>query len=107
MGKFYYKNPCFEFNSNGNIEIIHKRCVGPIEVIIYGITKNKEFYFDWTYPEFYPDDSELARDYRVISKEEMIEEINVEIAICEKEGNTELIKKYKEAIEIIEADKYL
>ncbi|MBD5137269.1 MAG: hypothetical protein HDT39_15170 [Lachnospiraceae bacterium] len=106
MGKFYYKQPCFEYNSDGKMEIIHKYCVGPIEVLIYGITRDKEFYFDWTFPEFYPDDSELERDYRIISKERMIRAINVEIETCEKKGDIELVKKYKAAIEMIENNKY-
>lgn len=106
MGKFFYKDPCFEYNSDGNMEIIHKYCVGPIEVFIYGITKNKEFYFDWTFPEFYPDDSELERDYRIITKKRMLKALNVEIDTCEKEGNSELVEKYKLAIEMIETNKY-
>lgn len=106
MNKFFYKEPCFKYNNDGNMEIINKRCVGPIEVIIYGINQNKEFYFDWTFPEFYPDDSELEREYKIISKKEMIEEINVEIAICEKEENVKMVEKYKEAIRMIERGSY-
>lgn len=106
MGKFFYKNPCFEYNSEGNMEIIHKYCVGPIEVLIYGITKNKEFYFDWTFPEFYPDDSELERDYRIISKERMLKAIGQEIDACEKEKNINLAEKYKMAVEMIKNNKY-
>lgn len=106
MSKFFYKKPSLEYDSHGNMEIINKRCVGPIEVIIYGITKNKEFYFDWTYPEFYPDDSELERDYRIISKEEMIEEINVEINICKNQGNNELAEIYEYAIKMIKSNNF-
>jgi hypothetical protein len=106
MGKFFYKNPCFEYNSDGNMEIIHKHCVGPMEVLIYGITKNKDFYFDWTFPEFYPNDSEMERDYRIISKERLLEAINIEINTCEKEGNNELSEKYRLAVEMIQADRY-
>ena len=68
---------------------------------------NKEFYFDWTYPEFYPDDSELERDYRIISKEEMIEEINVEINISFPEPTAlkipwkRLLKTLKENIIVL------
>lgn len=105
-GKFYYKDPCFKYNSKGNMEIIYKYCMGPIEVLIYGITKNKEFYFDWTFPEFYPGDSELERDYKIISKERLLEAINIEIAICEKEENNELAEKYRWAVEMIEAGSY-
>ncbi len=106
MQKFYYKTPNFEYDSDGNMEIIYKRSVGPIEVIIYGINKNKEFYFDWTFPEFYPDDSELEREYKLISKQEMIEEINVEILLCEKEENDEMVGIYREALEMIKNGNY-
>ena len=106
MGKFYYKSPNFKDDDNGNMEIMNKPCVGPIEVIIYGITKDKKFYFDLTYPEFYPNGSELKRDYRFITKEEMIEEIKREITICEKEGNLELVEKYLDAINMIRNSQY-
>jgi len=106
MEKFFYKNPCFEYNSDGNMEIIYKYCVDPMEVLIYGITKNKEFYFDWTFPEFYPDDSEMEREYTIISKERMLNAIKIEIDTCKKEGNIELGEQYKRAVEMIEAGKY-
>jgi len=102
MEKFFYNNPCFEYNSDGNMEIIHKYSVGPIEVLIYGITQNKEFYFDWTFPEFYPDDSELVRDYRIISKERMLKAINEEIETCKKNKNFEMAEKYINAKKYIE-----
>ena len=101
MGQFIYDIPKFEYDEKGNMVIIRKRCLGPIEVIIYGITREGEFYFDWIFPKFYPDDSELERDYRIISKEEILEEINVEIDICKKEGRKELVEKYIQAVNII------
>lgn len=106
MGKFFYKDPCFQYNNKGNMEIIYKYCYGPIEVLIYGITKKKEFYFDWTFPECYPGDSELEREYKIISKERFLEAVNIEIAACEKEGNNELAEKYRLAVEMIEAGSY-
>lgn len=106
MRKFFYKEPSFKYDIDGNMEIINKMCVGPIEVIIYGINKDGKFYFDWTYPDFYPDDSELEREYKIISKEEMIEKIKIEISICEKEGNNDLVQKYYKAIEMIENNNY-
>ncbi len=97
MGKFFYKDPCFQYNSKGNMEIIYKYCYGPIEVLIYGITKKKEFYFG---------DSELEREYKIISKERLLEAVNIEIAACEKEENNELAEKYRLAVEMIEAGSY-
>jgi hypothetical protein len=60
MTEFLYKDPNFEPDKDGNRVIIDKCCIGPIEVIIYGITKENEYYLDWTFPEFYPGDQEVA-----------------------------------------------
>lgn len=106
MGKFYYEIPNFKYDTNGNMVIIKKLCFGPIEAIIYGITQDKKFYFDWTYPEFYPSDSELEQEYRFITKEEILEAIKIEISICEKEGETELVEQYIKAINMIQSDEY-
>lgn len=106
MGRFFYELPSLNYNEDGNMEIIHKYCVGPIEIQIYGINQNKEFYFDWTYPEFYPDDTELERDYRVVSKERILKAINLEIEKCLEEENIKLAEKYKNAIEMIESGNY-
>ena len=69
-----------------------------MQVLIYGITKNKDFYFDWTFPEFYPNDSEMERDYRIISKERLLEAINIEIADCQNKFDND---KY-EFLELLE-----
>lgn len=102
MAEFIYRDPNFEPDEDGNRVIINKRCVGPIEVIIYGITKENEYYFDWTFPECYPDDDELERDYKVISRDDMLEALDIEIEACKKHGNIIMAGKYINAKEIIE-----
>lgn len=102
MAEFLYRDPNFEPDEDGNRVIINKRCVGPIEVIIYGITKENEYYLDWTFPECYPDDDELERDYKIISRDEMLEALEIEIETCKKDGNIEMADKYIQAKKIIE-----
>lgn len=102
MGEFFYRDPNFEPNEDGNREIISKCCVGPIEVIIYDITKENEYYLDWTFPVNYPGDEELERNYKIISKDEMLGALNFEIEICKKDGNIEMADKYIQAKKIIE-----
>lgn len=101
MAKFLYRDPNFEPDKDGNRVIINKYCVGPIEVIIYGITKENEYYLDWTFPEFYPGDAELERDYRIISRGEMLNALDIEIETCKKDGNIEMKDKYIQAKKII------
>ena len=48
----------------------------------------------------------MERDYRIISKERLLEAINIEIDTCKKEGNNELSEKYRLAVEMIQADRY-
>ena len=101
MAEFLYIDPNFEPDEDGNRVIVNKRCVGPIEVIIYGITKDNEYYFDWTFPECYPDDDELERDYKIISRDEMLEALDIEIETCRKDGNIEIVDKYIQAKKLI------
>lgn len=106
MPEFFYKKPDFIPDEEGNRVIINKCCVGPIEAVIYGITKDNRYYCDWTYPEFYPGDDELERDYRIITKNDMIRALDFEINICRKKGNIEMADEYINAKSIIENYKY-
>ncbi|EKQ51443.1 MULTISPECIES: hypothetical protein [unclassified Clostridium] len=106
MAEFLYRDPSFDPDENGNRVIINKRCVGPIEVIIYGITKENEYYLDWTFPECYPDDDELERDYKIISRDEMIEALDIEIETCKRNGNIVMTDKYIQAKKITENYKF-
>ena len=99
MNRFFYDIPTLEPDEKGNIEVIHKYSVGPIESLTYGITKNKEFYFEWLYPIF--GDEELETDYRIISKERILKVLELEIAECKKNENVKLVEKYEEAKKII------
>ena len=104
IGRFFYNLPSFTENADGNREIINKRCVGPIEVIIYGITKDNEYYFDWTYPEFYPDDSELERSYKIITKQKILDALDLEIEVCRNNNCKKLIEEYEIAKARIQND---
>ncbi len=90
--KFFYRKPQFEPDEDGNIVIISKYSVGPIESICYGINKNGEYYFEWLYPEFWPGDEELEKDYRIIDEEEIIKAVKSELIVCREAGNNEMAK---------------
>lgn len=99
MDRFLYDIPTLESDEDGNIVIINKYSLGPIETLTYGITKDKKFYLDWEYPEF--NDEKLARDYKIISKERILKALDSEIQRCKKNGDIQFIKKYEEAKQLI------
>ena len=98
MNRFIYDIPTLKPDKDGNIVIINKFSLGPIETLTYGITKDKEFYLDWEYPEF---GEELVRDYRIISKERILQAVELEIERCKNDGEIQFIEKYEEAKELI------
>ncbi|WP_243124421.1 hypothetical protein [Clostridium sp. AWRP] len=85
---------------NGKRAIIDYSCFGPIEVIIYGVTSMNEYYFDHTYPELWGD-AELEHEYNIITKEEMLNAIDSEIGLCERNGATNIAKALRSEKKLI------
>ena len=54
---------------------------------------DKKFFLDWEYPEF---GEELVRDYRIISKERILQALELEIERCKNDGEIQFIEKYEE-----------
>lgn len=98
--KFYYDIPTLEANEDGNIVIIHKYSMAPIETFTYGITFDNQYFFRWEYPIF--GDDELECDYRIITAERLLDALRKEIDNCEENGVNELVGKFMEAISYIE-----
>ena len=96
--KFFYTKPQLEPDADGNIVIISKASVGPIESVCYGINKAGEYYFRWVYPEFWPGDEELETEYRIIAEDEMIKAVKNELSVCQKAGNKEMAKCYEDVL---------
>lgn len=99
--EFFYEEPCFVPDQNGNKKIIMKYSYGPIEHIEYGINQDNKFYYNWTYPESWPGDETLAHAHGIISKDAMVAALKKEIIICEKTGKPALTKSYQNAIKRI------
>ena len=97
--KFFYDIPTFIPDENGNIILLQKKSVSPIEIFQYGISQNGKFYLLWDYPLL--GDDELESDYREISKERIMNDLGIELNICDKEGNLEIVVKISEALEFI------
>lgn len=97
--KYYYDIPNFIPDNDGNIVLINKYSVAPIESFTYGITKDNQFFLDWKYPLF--GDDELQCDYRIITSDRLLNVLNDEIDLSKKSGNNELVRKYEKAIEIV------
>lgn len=94
IGDFYHFLPSDVANNEGSREIISYSCFGPIEVVIYGITSDNEYYLDHTYPELYGD-AELEHIYRIISKKELLMAIDSEIALCQHNGVNDIATALK------------
>lgn len=99
MDRFLYDIPTLKPDKDGNIVIINKYSVGPIETLTYGITQDNKFYLDWEYPEF--NDEELVRDYKIITKERILKALELEIERCKKNGEIQFTQKYEEAKKMI------
>jgi len=101
IGNFYHFMPSDVVDKDGKRAIIKYYCFGPIEVIIYGITSVNEYYFDYTYPEFFGD-AELEHEYKIITKKEMIKIIDSEIELCERNGGINISKALRNEKKLIE-----
>ena len=98
--KFFYDIPTFIPDKNGNIVLMEKKSVSPIEYFQYGINQNGKFYLQWDYPML--GDDELESDYREISKERIKNDLENEMNICNQEENVKIAEKIAEALEFIE-----
>lgn len=99
--KYYYDIPTFNADEHGNVIIIHKYSVAPIESFTYGITKDNQYFLEWEYPML--GDDELEIDYRIITGDRLLDVLKNEINICRETRNAELVEKYVEAMEKIQA----
>ena len=91
IGNFYHCMPSEMFDKDGKRTIINYYCFGPIEVVKYGVTSINEYYFDYIYPEFWGDD-ELEYEDNIITKKEMLNAIDREIELCERNGAINIVK---------------
>ena len=98
--KYYYDVPNLSEDEDGNVIIIHKYSIAPIEYFTYGITFDKHYFLKWEYPLF--GDDELVCDYRLIPVERLLDVISKEIDNCQEHGNNELAEKFMEAKNYIE-----
>ncbi|NMF07158.1 hypothetical protein ACUH7Y_16170 [Clostridium beijerinckii] len=98
---FYHCMPFHDADKEGKRAIVNYYCFGPIETVTYGITSANEYYFEYTYPEFFGD-AELKHDYKMITKKEMLKVINREIELCEHNGGINIAIALKNEKKLIE-----
>ncbi|MCT4544615.1 MAG: hypothetical protein N4A63_13825 [Vallitalea sp.] len=101
IGDFYHCMPSEMADKDGKRAIINYYCFGPIEVVIYGVTLENKYYFDYTYPEVWGD-GELEHEYNIITKKEMLKAIDSEIELCERNGGTNIAKTLRSEKKLIE-----
>ena len=65
--KFFYDIPTLVPDENGDVVLLNKKSISPLEFFQYGINKYGKYYLKWDYPML--GDDELESDYREISKE--------------------------------------
>ena len=87
--KYYYEFPKCVSDNDGKTVLFHKFSVAPLESLVYGITKEKEFFLEWSYSIMGDDEMEL--EFNIITKERMIKDISFEIKKCKE--NEDVVKK--------------
>lgn len=60
-----------------------------------------EYYFDYTYSEFWGD-AELEHEHNIITKKEMLKVIDSQIELCERNGGTNIAKALRSEKRLIE-----
>ena len=94
LDRVHYSNPNLTPDKDGNIVLIHRASFAPLEYYEWGINFEKQFYecYHWCEDDFFEDSSY----YKIISKEEMIKELDNLIAFLSEKGFTEEVSKYKD-----------
>ena len=102
--KFFYDIPTMVPDENGDVVLLNKKSISPLEFFQYGINKYGKYYLKWDYPML--GDDELESDYREISKERLKNDLRNEFKICIEEENVEIAEKIEEALNYIEKNDY-
>lgn len=79
IDRWFYTKPDFVPDRDGNIVLISKKSVGPLEVYEWGIDSNKNAYelYKWLENDFYEDESY----FRNIETEKLLEQIHSVISM--------------------------
>ena len=94
VGRWFHTTPC---KNKDRTKVIRHLCFGPLETYIVGIHNNQYFREIHEIEVVIEDDI----DFRYISKEEFIRELDNEIRTCLKyhaDEQAEILKSYKENI---------
>ena len=102
--KFFYDIPTLVPDENGDVVLLNKKSISPLEFFQYGINKYGKYYLKWDYPML--GDDELESDYREISKERIKNDLRNEFKICIEEENFEIAEKIEEALNYIKKNDY-
>lgn len=97
--KFVYNDITLKPDEDNNIVLLSKKSIAPLEVFQYGINSEGKYYLRWDYPLL--GDYELETDYREITQERILEDLNNELIICERNGEMRVVENIMKAIHYI------
>ena len=92
IGRWNYEKPDLSPNKEGNIVLISKKSVGPLELFEWGLDHNNIPYelYQWLENDFF-DDSSFCR---TITKEELLKQIDIVISLFGKNGLSDWVDLY-------------
>lgn len=94
IDRVHYSNLNLTSDKDGNIVLIHIASFAPLEYYEWGINSEKQFYecYQWCENDFFED----SNYYKIISKEEMIKELDNIISLLLKNSYTKEANEYKD-----------
>lgn len=97
IGKWLYSKPDLLPDKDGNIVLISKASVGPMEIYQWGIDSNNIPYesYKWLEDDYFKETSYFMN----ITKEELLNEINSTVSLFRSNGLSEWADTYEKIIE--------
>lgn len=94
IGRWHYLKPNLTPDKNGDIVLIHKASFLPLEYYEWGINQNKQAFerYQWCEEDFYED----INYCNIITKDELIKEIDDLISVLFKKGYNDFANEYKD-----------
>lgn len=96
IGQWLYSKPDLVSNKDGNIILISKASVGPLEVYEWGIDSNNMPYecYKWIENDFF----ENENYFKNIKREELLKQIDLVILLFKSNGLSEWVDIYEKIV---------
>lgn len=99
-----YDRPDLSSDKEGNIVLFSKKCLGPLEIFEWGLDQDQNPYerYAWLEDDYFED----LNYCRTITKEELLKQIAIAVALFEENGLSEWVHLYEGMIDRLNSDSY-